>query len=171
MATQDSQIKYLLSYYEDKPEGLVNSADVFLVLDTGEELPVHSAFLSAQSQVFCDMLSNDDLLCTSKAKLRRLPLKDCTREAACAWLSYAYHARKPCSLVEADDVLHLAHMFNMREILDRFDEFLVGLDSLWVRSICLHRPTAKEAQSPEKSNTCNCPALLNCMQDAWKQQP
>ncbi len=48
-----------LSYFDGTPEGFRTSVDLVFCLNSGEELPVHSAFLCAQSQIFCDMLVND----------------------------------------------------------------------------------------------------------------
>jgi hypothetical protein len=33
-----------LAYLRDSPAGCIDSADVHLILDSGDELPVHSAF-------------------------------------------------------------------------------------------------------------------------------
>ena len=119
-----------LPYYDGKPEGFVQSADILFILDTGEELPVHSALLCGQSSVFCDMFNlsrpqADDIL-------RRISLTECTREAACSWLSYVYDPKKQCSCVEAETVLELAHKFNMQAILDSFNDILSRGPDPWV---------------------------------------
>ncbi len=47
-------------YFIGKPIAFQQSADVLLVLDSSEEVPVHSAFLSAHSSVFCEILKATD---------------------------------------------------------------------------------------------------------------
>lgn len=46
-----------LLHFREAPAGVVHRADVLLILDSGEELPVHSAFLFAHSQTFYEILS------------------------------------------------------------------------------------------------------------------
>ena len=99
---------YQLSYYEGKPEGIAESADIYFVLDTGELLPVHSALLCAQSSVFCDRFNLLTSTPQSDDKLRRISLVDCKLEAACAWFSHVHDPKKQCSIVEAESVLELA---------------------------------------------------------------
>lgn len=50
-----------LPYFAGKPAGFSRSADVLLVLDSGEELPVHCAFLASHSHVLCEMISIERL--------------------------------------------------------------------------------------------------------------
>lgn len=75
-----------LPYLTGKPSAFVDSADVLLVLDSGEELPVHSTFLSARSDVLSNMLS---LKRQNEGKLQ-LPFPNCCKESACALLKYLY---------------------------------------------------------------------------------
>ena len=83
----DSKIKRKTSedlpYFRESPAGFTDNADVLLILDTGEELPVHSALLCAHSQTFYDILST-----SSAEDERRLPLPNCDKKEAVVFLQY-----------------------------------------------------------------------------------
>lgn len=129
--------EYQYPYYEGKPEGFVQSADIYFELDTGELLPVHSALLCAQSSVFCDMFNLLTSTPQSDDKLRRISLTECNLEAACAWLSHVYDPKKQCSDVEAETVLELAYKFDMQAILDSYNDFLTRGSRPWVSLVDL----------------------------------
>ena len=93
-----------------KPEGFTETADVLLVLDSGEEFPAHSAFLSAYSETLCNMLRT--ITPTEKeTAVLRLPFPDCTKEAAKAFLLYVYadNGSQILSSRSAELVSTLAH--------------------------------------------------------------
>ena len=52
MATEN----HLLPYLTDKPAAFKDTADMDILLDSGEVLPVHSSYLTAHSSVLCDMV-------------------------------------------------------------------------------------------------------------------
>ena len=76
-------------YFVGKPESFQQSADVLLVLDSKQELPVHSAFLAAHSSVLCEILTatkpEDGVVA-----LRRVPLPDCSEQAVNALMLCLY---------------------------------------------------------------------------------
>lgn len=132
------------AYLADKPAGFANSADVVLVIDSGEELPVHSPFLAARSDILNDMLS---IQRSSKERLR-LPFPCCSKEEACALLKYIYVMDRSDSDVtdDAPKIMELAHRYNMGELLDSIKRALSrqvtssgDSTALWVNhQICWH---------------------------------
>lgn len=137
----DALLQQKHPYFVGKPEAFQQSADVLLVLDSKEELPVHSTFLCAHSSVFCEISTStspeDGALVP-----RRLPLPDCTEAAVNALLLclYAQDAIHHLSLRSAQHVTKLAHKFGLQSTLRICDEFLAinagtggNLDALRVR--------------------------------------
>ncbi len=125
-------------YFRKAPAGVVKLADVLLTLDSGEELPVHSAFLFAHSQTFFDILS------TSSAEApQRLPLPNCNKHEALVFLSYLYAANPAgvlsCDIEHAKIVAAFAHKFAMASVLDHCDKWLASKTQVVHVSITLQR--------------------------------
>ncbi len=112
----------VFEYFAGKPAGLARSADVLLVLDSGEELPVHSAFLTAHSNLFCDMLS----VARKSAEKAKLPVTDCSKDSAVALLNYIYDTgfgdREQVD--KAQEIVHLADKLGMPGAIRFYDDFL-----------------------------------------------
>lgn len=128
-----------LIYFRKAPAGVVDSADVLLILDSGEEMPVHSAFLCAHSQTFYEILS------ASKAEgQRRLPLPSCDLKAALVFLQYLY-AADTGELLKTNEqsarcVAAFAHKFAMASVLDQCDKFLAAkVQDVYVRTVFYNR--------------------------------
>lgn len=62
-------------YMSSRPESFVESADVILKLDSGDELRAHSTLLSYHSDVLSDMLS---LNTSGESRIQVLPFPECT---------------------------------------------------------------------------------------------
>ena len=139
----DAMLLQTQPYFVGKPEAFQQSADVLLVLDCKQELPVHSAFLSAHLSVLSDILTATKPEDGAVAP-RRVPFPDCTEKAVNALLLclYAQNPTEFLSIRSAQDVTHLAHKFGMQGMLRLCDDFFASkggsggsLDALRVRSL------------------------------------
>lgn len=113
------------AYLRNSPAGCIDSADVLLILDSGDKLPVHSAFLITQSEVFQELLTS-----TKCEGQRRLPLQECPREDAIVLLQYLHAADKgklfSSDILNAKKLASLAHKYSMKSILKHCDEVLAA---------------------------------------------
>lgn len=114
--------KQCLPYFAGKRAAFVNNADVFLLLDSGEALPVHSAYLTSHSEVFSDMLSIER---PSSAQLY-VPFPDCSMDNACAllWYIYAMDRDEDDVIKRAPMILELADKLKMKAVLQSINNVL-----------------------------------------------
>lgn len=125
----EEEENFPLLYLEGKPESFKNSTDIILVLDSGDELPVHSAIISAHSEPLCEILT---LKQGKKAKvadgksINRVPFPDCSQSAAVSFLQYLYtlNPAEVLTIKSAQSVVHLAHKFDLEPALRQCDLFL-----------------------------------------------
>lgn len=101
---------------------LKKSADVLLILDTGEKLPVHSSFLAVHPDVSCQIFSSEP---PSEGSIW-LPFPDSSRESACALLQYIYAltGEERLSTEHAQAIIPLAYNFKMTKALHEIDSRL-----------------------------------------------
>jgi len=140
-----------LLYLEGKPESFKNSTDIILVLDSGDELPVHSAIISAHSEPLCEILT---LKQGKKGKgndgksMNRVPFPDCSPSAAVSFLQYLYtlNPAEVLTINSAQAVVRLADKFDLEPALRQCDLFLHKFTTqrgespkLWVNSPNLHQ--------------------------------
>lgn len=144
-------------YFANKPAFFCDAADMVIVLDNSDRLPVHSDYLTAHSTVLGDIISTDGE--RRKKGKPELPLPDTTNQEACHFLSLLYDFDRQ-KLISADtlpSILKIAHKFDMAEVLSSCDERMANLASfdgkskikLWVR-VFLARPHSLMVQ-----HTCN----------------
>ena len=116
-----------------KPEGFAGGADVVLVLpdDDNKEVPAHSAFLAAQSQVLCDMsyrspLSDCKPVARSGGEAWRVPLPNTNLEQATRFLKVVYF-QEEINLPNKAAVLamiDLLHRLNCPAALEKLDVYI-----------------------------------------------
>lgn len=128
MATEN----HLLPYLKDKPAAFKDTADMDILLDSGEVLPVHSSYLTAHSSVLCDMVLTEGVSYEGRIwpkKDLKLPLPDTTYQEACEFLTalYSFEGQKSISIEMLHSVVKVAHKFDMSNILDSCDERLANL--------------------------------------------
>ena len=124
--------KHLLPYLTDKPAAFQDAADINILLDSGDILPVHSIYLTAHSSVLCDMVLTEGVSYEGRIwpkKDLKLPLPDTTYEEACDFLTalYSFEGQKSISTDMLPSVAKIAHKFDMSKILDSCDERLANL--------------------------------------------
>ena len=128
MATEN----HLLAYLTDKPAAFKDTADMDILLDSGEILPVHSSYLTAHSFVLCDMVLTEGVSYEGRIwpkKDLKLPVPDTTYQEACEFLTalYSFEGQKSISIEMLHSVVKVAHKFDMSNILDSCDERLANL--------------------------------------------
>ena len=81
-------------YLKGKTEAFFKMADAVLVLDDGQQLPVHSTVLAKHSTGFCEAFAahKEPPL---PSKQCRVPLEDCTEAEACLFLEFFYRPSRP----------------------------------------------------------------------------
>ena len=138
-----------LPYLVDKPERFGEFADLILVLDDGERLPVHSCYLVAQSQVLCDIIltaKEERQLLKDSLPYQELHLPDTTYKEACDFLTAVYILNGTDTLSFdigiLPGLLKVAHKFGMQKILNVCDQRCAAMANydnstgftLWVRA-------------------------------------
>lgn len=145
MAEKNDNEGELFSYLEGKPESFKSTADVILVLDCGEELPVHSSILSAHSEPLSDMLLSTRPIkrarTDSLSSVIKVPFPNCSSTDADVFLRHMYSldTAKTLSMENAKCVVPLAHKFAVKPALCQYDLFMQTTNGLWVRD--LHQST------------------------------
>lgn len=121
-------------YFADKSRMCKESADLVLVLDSGERLPVHSAHLIAQSDVLSEII---EIISAEKPGqhhniwCKELPLPDTSHKEACDFLIalYDFHGKDTLSAERLLSIIKIAHKFAMQKIVNLCDECLSSLAS------------------------------------------
>ena len=154
-ATQQKASSKSLPYLKETTALVQDQTDVVHVLDSSETLPVHALYLAAYSSVFSGILEDHFSSEDHKKSPTSIPLPDCSREEAEAFLCYLYRMRTNPQLTpeNARGVVELAHKFDVQMALDQCDEYLAQHAKhmpLWVSrpsSLPLSKPLCKVAKA------------------------
>jgi len=108
-----------LAYLIGRPAGFGICYDILLRLDDGTELPAHTQMLARHSEMFCNMLHEDSGALISASALERtvVPMSDCSRDTAIAFLSVVYSSQLNTEKLDKTSALPtagLAHKYNMK---------------------------------------------------------
>ena len=124
--------------------------DVLLMITTGEELPAHSAYLTAYSSVFSGVLEAHSTSKSHGTWPARIPLPDCTLQEAEIFLCYLYRMRADAQLTptSARAIVKLAHKFDVKVALEQCDQFLAQQAALNIRTNILWVSQLSSSNSP-----------------------
>lgn len=114
---------------QSKTSGFEDGADVIIVLDDGQELCCHSAFLAAQSQVFCDMFYGGSCKTSAREKDAkwRVPLQNATLKQATSFLELIYYQGDgEFTIDKVRSIMGLLHRLNCPAALQKMDAYLTG---------------------------------------------
>jgi len=108
-----------LAYLIGGPAGFGTCCDIMLRLDDGTELPAHTQILAWHSEMFCNMLQDDNGALISASALNRVvvPMIDCSRDTATAFLSAVYSSQLKTGKIDetfALPIAILAHKYDMK---------------------------------------------------------
>jgi hypothetical protein len=134
MAPKKKRKLLVLPYFEGKPAQFRDTADIEILLDSGDLLPVHSMHLAEHSSVLCDIILTDGSGSDGKIRPKedlQLPLPDTTFSEACDFLAilYNYDRQESISANTLPSILKIAYKFDMPKVLDSCDKRMASMAS------------------------------------------